>query len=260
VTASCGIDIGSTTSKCVLLVDGRPVATAVRPSGRQPSRCAAELFAEVVAAAGHTPADVRYTLATGYGREMVTFADEQMSELSCHARGAHFLVPEARTVIDVGGQDSKALVIDEEGGLLEYVMNDRCAAGTGRFLENMARTLELDVGELAHWDAEPGEPAMIGSMCAIFAESEVIGLVSREVPLASIVKGIHLGMATRVAALAHRNGIVPEVVVTGGVAKNGGFVAALERKLGIAVHRLADGVDPQLVGALGAALLAAERP
>jgi predicted CoA-substrate-specific enzyme activase len=259
LTTSCGLDIGSTTSKCLLLLEGGRSVSAVRASSRNPSACAAELFDEVLGLAGIGASGVARVVATGYGREMVAFAQDRVSELSCHGRGAHHLLPSVRTVIDVGGQDSKAILVDARGALLEYVMNDKCAAGTGRFLENMARTLELEVDQLAAWHRGPGEPAMIGSMCAIFAESEVIGLMAKEVALASIVKGIHLGMATRVAALARRNGLEPQVAVTGGVAKNDGFVEALASKLGAPVRRLDDRLDPQLVGALGAAVIAAER-
>jgi predicted CoA-substrate-specific enzyme activase len=254
---TAGVDIGSTASKAVVLVDGRPAGEVVGPSSTNPARTAQNIYQEALRRAGRAAADVAYVVGTGYGRTLVSFADKNVSEITCHGRGAHHLRPTARTVIDIGGQDTKVVSVDEGGNLVDFVMNDKCAAGTGRFLEAMARSLEVPLERMEEAYFGEGEPCTITSMCSVFAESEVVSLINDGVPLSRIVKGLLLSLAQRVCALVLRLGVVEEVVMTGGVAKNRGVRHALERSLGVRIGDLG-GADPQLAGALGAALLAAD--
>jgi predicted CoA-substrate-specific enzyme activase len=211
---------------------------------------------EVLEKAGMKREDMSYILATGYGRNSLEeVADHQMSELSCHAKGASFLFPEVRTVIDIGGQDAKVLRV-ENGAMTNFQMNDKCAAGTGRFLDVMARILEVDVNELGTLGAQSTKYVGISSTCTVFAESEVISQLARDTNKCDIINGIHLSVAGRVAGLAHRVGVQDQVVMTGGVAQNSGIVKALEDQLG---HKVHTSPMTQYVGALGAALFAYKR-
>ena len=205
--------------------------------------------------AGLTAADVDFTVSTGYGRGRVE-ADATMSELSCHAMGAHALFPEAKTVVDIGGQDLKALHIGPGGTLEDFLMNDKCAAGTGRFLEVMAGVLQVSVSELEGLGQEAKAIAAISSTCTVFAESEAISRLSENVPIPDLVAGIHASVAARAASLTRRLGLRLPVVMTGGVAQNGGVVQALSEALGapVAVSPLS-----QLCGAYGAAICAAQK-
>ena len=251
-----GLDIGSTASKCIVLKNGKDiVGSAIIPAGVGTSgpdrarRAAME-------SAGLDPENALTTAATGYGRHTYPGADYTLSELSCHAIGAHAFFPEARTVIDIGGQDAKAIRLSEKGKMEGFLMNDKCAAGTGRFLDVMARALELDITELADKDAEAVAPVSISSTCTVFAESEVISQQAKGVNLADLVAGIHNSVAARAASLVKRLGLLEPVVMTGGVAQNAGVVRALERELGVPVA-----VSPlaQLNGAYGAAIAAYEK-
>jgi len=253
---TAGVDIGSTASKSLVLMDGKILAQVIGPSTTNPAKTALEIFQASLQAAGKTKQDVAFVVGTGYGRAQVPFANENISELSCHGRGAHFFIPSARTILDMGGQDTKVISIDKDGNLLDFAMNDKCAAGTGRFLEMMCRVLGLSLGELGAMHFQEGEPAVIGNMCSVFAESEVINLVNEGAPLPGIIKGLHQSLASRVVSLLKRVGIEPEVVITGGVAKNQGVIESLESKLRIKLIRFPEGVDPQIMGALGAAIIA----
>ena len=251
-----GIDIGSTASKCVILRDGEEIVAkslvAVGAGTSGPERAIAQVLEE----AGMKREDMAFVLATGYGRNSLeNFADHQMSELSCHAKGAAFLFPDVHTVIDIGGQDVKVLRI-ENGAMTNFQMNDKCAAGTGRFLDVMARILEVDVNELGTLGAQSTKYVGISSTCTVFAESEVISQLANDTDKRDIINGIHKSVAGRVAGLAHRVGVQDRVVMTGGVAQNTGIVKALEEQLGHEVH-----TSPltQYVGALGAALFAYKR-
>lgn len=251
-----GIDIGSTSSKAVILKDGTElIAHKVIPLGTGtvgPSQALAAVFEE----SGLTLEDMGRTVSTGYGRMNYGSADEQISELSCHARGIHFLLPEVRTIIDIGGQDAKALKISEKGQLLAFQMNDKCAAGTGRFLDVMARVLNIDTGELGPISQKSQNPVSISNTCTVFAESEVISQLSNNVPIPDIVAGIHNSVAKRVAGMALRLGRPTALAMSGGVARNAGVVSAMEREIGcpVQVHPLC-----QSAGALGAAILAWEK-
>jgi len=248
-----GIDIGSTASKCVMLADGKEIVAksliAVGAGTSGPQRA----IDEVLKTAGKTREEMSFILATGYGRNSLEgFADHQMSELSCHAKGASFLFPEVRTVIDIGGQDVKILRV-ENGAMTNFQMNDKCAAGTGRFLDVMARVLEVDVNDLGTLGAKSTKHVGISSTCTVFAESEVISQLAQDTDKCDIINGIHQSVAGRVAGLAHRVGVQDQVVMTGGVAQNVGIVKALEDQLG---HKIHTSPLTQYVGALGAALFA----
>ena len=248
-----GIDVGSTASKCIILKDGQEIVAKslidVGTGTSGPQRAIETVLAE----AGMTKEDMAFTLATGYGRNSLDgIADKQMSELSCHARGAYFLFPGVHTVIDIGGQDVKILHI-ENGAMVNFQMNDKCAAGTGRFLDVMARVLEVKVEDLGRLGAMSTKKVGISSTCTVFAESEVISQLALGTDKCDIINGIHRSVAGRVTGLAHRVGVVPEVVMSGGVAQNTGIVKALENELGCPIK-----TSPltQYNGALGAALFA----
>ncbi len=251
-----GVDIGSTASKALALEDGLDIiGTAVIDVGAGttgPSRA----IEEVLKNAGVTKDDVDYVVATGYGRNSLEEADFQMSELSCHAKGAHFLFPHVHTIIDIGGQDSKALKIGENGMLETFVMNDKCAAGTGRFLDVIAKVLEISLDDLEEYDARSTEDVAISSTCTVFAESEVISQLAKGTKSEDIIKGIHRAIASRVGSLAKRVGLKDDVIMTGGVALNKGMIRALEETLGFDIET---SEYCQLNGALGAAVFAYQK-
>lgn len=255
---AAGIDIGSTACKAVVLVDGRLAGQAIGPATTNPVSTAREIHAAALAAAGCPEEDVGYVVGTGYGRALVPFADENVSELTCHGRGATFANPAVRTVLDIGGQDTKAIRVDDDGFLVDYAMNDKCAAGTGRFLEAMARAMDLGLPEMDEASLGAQRACVITSMCSVFAESEVINLVNDGVEVGRIVKGLHDAMAGRVASLARRVGVEEEVMITGGVAKGRGVIRALTERIGLEPVAPPDHIDPQIIGALGAAVTAVE--
>lgn len=251
-----GIDIGSTASKCVMLADGKEIVAKSLISVGAGTSGPQRAINEVLESAGKKREEMAFVLATGYGRNsLMNFADKQMSELSCHAKGAHFLFPKVHTVIDIGGQDVKVLQI-EDGIMTNFAMNDKCAAGTGRFLDVMARVLEVDVKDLGRLGAMSTKYVGISSTCTVFAESEVISQLSMGTDKCDIINGIHKSVAGRVAGLAHRIGVRDQVVMTGGVAQNQGIVKALQDELGHEIH-----TSPltQYNGALGAALFAFDK-
>ena len=246
-----GIDVGSTTSKCLILRNGTEIAaSSIVPAGTGTSG-PGRAFSAALEQAGLAHSELSAVTATGYGRNSFSGADHIVSELSCHALGARMLFPDACTVIDIGGQDAKVLRIGANGKLESFLMNDKCAAGTGRFLEVMARVLEKDVAELAEMDAQARGTVAISSTCTVFAESEVISQLAKNVDLCDLVAGIHASVAVRTAGLVRRLGLKEPVVMTGGVARNAGVVRALEKELNVSI-----GVSPmaQLAGALGAAV------
>ncbi|NFA59006.1 acyl-CoA dehydratase activase [Clostridium sporogenes] len=249
-----GLDIGSTTSKGVIMKDGKEiVASVLVPVGTGTSG-PLKLIKELKEKSNLTEKDIEKTVVTGYGR-MQYKADKQISELSCHAKGVAFLIPSARTIIDIGGQDAKAMKLNDKGKLMNFIMNDKCAAGTGRFLDVMSGVLETDVSKLGEISEKSTKEVSISSTCTVFAESEVISHLSANAKKEDIVAGIHTSVVRRVSTLAMRVGIEDEVVMVGGVARNKGIVKAMEREIGhnIKVPELA-----QLTGALGAAIYAFE--
>ncbi|WP_307974364.1 acyl-CoA dehydratase activase [uncultured Parolsenella sp.] len=251
-----GVDSGSTSTDAVI-VDGSGaiVASAIVPTGAKASAGAQRAIDEVLGQAGLTNDELTLHVATGYGRNAIEGMDSAITEITCHARGAHFLAPNARTIIDIGGQDSKVIHLDEAGGVTNFVMNDKCAAGTGRFLEATARAMELSLAEFCRVGLDWKHDVKISSMCTVFAESEVVSLVADDTPIADIVHGLDMSVAEKTASLAKRVKAVPPYLMTGGVAQNVGVVRALEDVLGapVATHE-----DSQLCGAIGAALLGLE--
>ena len=246
-----GIDVGSTASKAVILKDGKEiVAKAVISVGTGttgPSRAIKSVLEQVGL---DSISQLQGAVATGYGRNSLEEVPAQMSELSCHAKGAYFLFPNVHSIIDIGGQ---ALKVGDNGMLENFVMNDKCAAGTGRFLDVIAKVLEVELGDLEKLDEQSKVDVPISSTCTVFAESEVISQLAKGTKIEDIVKGIHTAIASRVGSLAKRIGIKDDVVMTGGVALNRGMVRALEKNLGFKIHT---SEYCQLNGAIGAALFA----
>jgi predicted CoA-substrate-specific enzyme activase len=251
-----GIDIGSSSSKAVIIGAGREIlgkAVINTGAGTQgPGKAVAAALQE----AGLHREDIKFSVVTGYGRIAYDKADKQITEISCHAKGIAFLMPNARTVIDIGGQDAKVIKLDENGRVENFVMNEKCAAGTGRFLEVMARILDCGIENLAGLSEQATEEIIISNTCTVFAESEVISQLSAGAKRENVAKGAHKAVAKRVAGLGSRIGIKPDVVMTGGVALNTGVVAALAKEIGEKIT-IAD--NPQIMGAIGAALYALEQ-
>lgn len=248
-----GIDIGSLSTEAVLLSNRKLVSYSILATGADSRGAAHRALDEALGLAGASPAAVRFTVSTGYGRTNVPFADLQVTEITCHAYGALYSFLDTRTIIDIGGQDSKVIRLDEAGSVVDFAMNDKCAAGTGRFLEVMARALEVDVDELAELAVGASRAAPVSNVCTVFAESEIVSLIGQGVPRPEIALGILESVAERVVSMVKRVGLVPKVTMTGGVAKNKGVVKALERRLGTEI-RVPE--EPQIAGALGAALIA----
>lgn len=249
-----GIDIGSASTKVVMLEESKIQFAHVIPTHPDLRQTVSQVE-EIVRQNGFTITDMAAITATGYGRMQVPFATKVVTEISCHARGAHWLFPSVRTIIDIGGQDSKVIRLDNEGRVVDFQMNDKCAAGTGRFLENMARVLQVTLEDLGLLSLTAGKKAVISSVCTVFAESEVISQIAKGTPRVEIIAGLHEAISDRVYAMAGRVGVVPEVVMTGGVARNQGVVKSLEQKTGYSILVPS---DPQITGAVGAALIAAE--
>jgi len=251
-----GIDIGSTMSKAVI-VDASGVVRAyvVGPTGAEHRRRANKVMEDVMLKAGITLDEVAYIISTGYGRVSVPFADKQVTELTCHARGVSTLFPDVRTAIDIGGQDAKVLKI-KNGRLTDFLTNEKCAAGTGRFLEVAADTLGLDLNEMGRISLQTETPVKINSLCTIFAQQEIISRLSEGQPLPDILAGVYIAVTTRVVKLARQLKVEPPVVFTGGVAKNVGMVKAMEIVLSMPVLVPE---EPLITGALGAAILARDQ-
>jgi len=250
-----GVDIGSTMTKVVLMDKAGNLLSFIKgPTGAEHRQLANEVMRQALEQARLQIDDISYIVATGYGRLNVPFADRQITELSCHARGVSSLFPDARTAIDIGGQDAKCMKI-QDGRLVSFVMNDKCAAGTGRFLEVTAATLAIKLEDMGDISLKATEKIQISNLCTIFAQQEVVALLSRGEKLENILAGLHDALASRVAALARRLGIERDLVLTGGVAKNIGMVKAMKESLGCEVLVPE---EPLLTGALGAAILAKE--
>jgi len=253
-----GCDVGSATGKAVIMRDGEIISYEIIPSTTKPEVTARTVMDIALEKAGLSSiTELDYIVGTGYGRLKVPFANENISEITCHARGAQWVSPTVRTVVDIGGQDCKVVSLGENGKVLEFVMNDRCAAGTGRFFEAMARVLDCDLQGLSELALQGKNAATISSQCSVFAESEVITLVNEGMNLADIVAGLHASIASRLNSMVRKVGLTEDVVLTGGCAKNDGLAKALQEKLGVTVKKLP--IDPQIAGAVGAALIAAER-
>jgi len=251
-----GLDVGSLSTKAVLVNGDGIVSHCTITTGANPRMAGESAFEKALSRAGRDRAAVAFIVGTGYGRVNLPFADRTVTELTCHAKGAHYLNPEVRTVIDIGGQDSKVIQVDSCGNMVDFAMNDKCAAGTGRFLEVMAKALELGLEEIGRCALQSHAPCSINNTCAVFAESEVISLLALGTAKEDIAAGLHLGVAQRVGNMARRLGVNREVAFVGGVANNNGARKALEDFLEI--QFVTSTLDPQLNGALGAAVLARE--
>ncbi|MBN2152323.1 MAG: 2-hydroxyglutaryl-CoA dehydratase [Candidatus Lokiarchaeota archaeon] len=251
-----GIDIGSLTGKAVIIEGGRILSSVVVHVKRNPVLTSEEVYRQALAMVNLEPGDVAFCVGTGYGREKIPFANKTLSEISCHGKGAHSCDPAIRTIIDVGGQDCKAITIDDAGNLKDFVMNDKCAAGTGRYLELMADLLGLTLDDLGTLSLKTRTPVQLTSVCSIYAQAEVLQLISQKSRKEDIAAGVNSAMAERAAMLARKLVLREKMAVTGGVAKNKGVVQNLERFLGVKFAPLP--VDPQIIGALGAAHIAQE--
>jgi predicted CoA-substrate-specific enzyme activase len=251
-----GVDIGSTMTKVIIIDEDEEITAYVfGPTGAEHRRLANKVMEEALKQAGLNLQDITSIIATGYGRVNVPFADKQVTEITCHARGIRNLFPEARTVIDIGGQDCKAIRI-ENGKVINFVMNEKCAAGTGRFLEIIAETLGVKVWELGSLSLKAKEGVEVSNICTLFAQQEIMTYLAEGVSIEAIVAGLFEGLAKRIGNMAIRVGIAKEVVVTGGGAKSEGLIQKIEEKLG---EKILVPFEPLLSGALGAALIGKDR-
>ncbi len=252
-----GIDSGSTSTNAVIMDQDRTIkAFSVVRTGAKSGESADRVLKDVLEKAGLSREDIAWIVSTGYGRVSIPFADENVTEISCHGKGAHYFNPKIRTILDIGGQDSKAIRLSEQGEVKDFVMNDKCAAGTGRFLEMIARTLEISLDELGAIALTSTENIEITSMCSVFAESEVISLIANNKEKNDIANGVCGAIANKAYGLLRRVGLEPDFMMTGGVAKNPGVVRAVEQKLGAKLYICE---EPEIVGATGAALYALEQ-
>ena len=252
-----GIDIGSLFSKVVIIDDTSVIkAYSIIRSGAVYKGAAEAAMDKAIVKADINKSDLDCIVSTGYGRARVPFADKQVTEISCHGRGANHVFSEVRTIIDIGGQDSKVIEINEKGQAVKFVMNDKCAAGTGRFLEVMAGSLEVDFEDMSELADKSKNNVEISSMCTVFAESEVISLFAQGICKPDIAAGIYRSIARRITGLAGQVGKKEKFAMTGGVAKSTGMVKALGKSL---KTTLLVPEEPQIIGALGAALIAKEK-
>jgi predicted CoA-substrate-specific enzyme activase len=249
-----GIDVGALTTNAVILDAREEIGGyGIVQTGANSTEAAEETLEKALVMANIDRGKIISTVATGYGRISVPFAQKKVTEISCHALGAHHLFPDTETVIDIGGQDSKVIRVGEAGKVLDFTMNDKCAAGTGRFLEVMAAKLRVPLDELGVLSLTASHEIHISSVCTVFAESEVVSLVAQNQPKEEIIRGLHRSIVNRVWGMVKTLGIRGAVTMSGGVAKNKGVVSLLEEMLGEGIHVHC---EPQIVGALGAALMA----
>ena len=250
---TAGIDIGSISAKAAIMKDGVLLGTKVISTGYHAELAGNKVFDDALSEVGITRNSIDRIVATGYGRKSMAAAHKAVTEIMCHAAGAHYLNPRIRSIIDIGGQDSKAIVMDEQGKVINFVMNDKCAAGTGRFLEVMARALEVDLDQFGEMSLLSDHPSKISSLCTVFAESEVVSLIAKGEKRENIIAGIHDSICARVSAMMIRIGVKEPVMITGGVAKNVGVVRALTKM----IHSPVEVSEyAQENGAIGAASLA----
>ncbi len=256
---AAGVDVGSTQTKAVLMADNgerKILARALTDTGANVRKAAENAFDQCCQTAGIAPGEVGFVVGTGYGRYKLSFGNTQMTEISCHARGAHFLCPGTRTVIDMGGQDSKAISVGPNGEVLDFVMNDKCAAGTGRFLANAAEVMGISLDEIGPLALRATRPVKIATVCTVFVESDILSYLSQGKRPEDIMGGVHLAIAKRTLSLARRLSIEPEITMTGGVARNVGMVRALEAVLD---RKMLVSPDAHFMGAVGAAVFALEK-
>jgi predicted CoA-substrate-specific enzyme activase len=257
MTYGAGVDVGSTQTKAVIVDESRAiVARVLIPTGANVSRAGQTAFLEAARLAGLAREAVGYVVGTGYGRYKVTFGDAQITEITCHARGAHSLFPATRTVIDMGGQDTKAIRVGADGSVVDFSMNDKCAAGTGRFLSAAADVTGVSLDEIGPLSLEATQPVRLTSVCTVFVESDIMSYLAQRKRVEDILGGVHKAIAARTMALVRRVGVEDEITFTGGVSRNLGMVRALETVLGRPINVSPEG---HFMGALGAALFALER-
>ena len=249
---SAGIDAGAATTKVLLFQDGEIVGYRIAGTAFDFLTAAGNMFDSLLAGCTIGRKEIGKVYATGYGRNSISFADKSISEITAHAKGVSFLFPEVRGIIDVGGQDSKVIAI-EDGRVADFLMNDKCAAGTGKFLEYTAKALEVPINDLGSLALASHHPANITSMCTVFAETEVISLRARGITKEDIAAGLIASIAQRVVVMAKRMGLKEHIAFVGGVAKNAGMKVALEKELGVTLYIP---FEPQITGALGAAIAA----
>jgi benzoyl-CoA reductase subunit D len=253
---TAGIDMGIQTVKVVILKDGAVIARSKTFSGFEPAKAAELAFEEALKAAKISKSDVAQILATGSGMDVAPYANGTISMMSADAKAGVYLIPSARTIIDVGAEEARAVKCDERGVMADFVVNERCAAGAGTFIEAMARALEVKMEEMGPLSLKAERASPINASCVIFGESDVVTLIHRQESKPEIARAVFDAMADRVSSMVHRLGVNPDVVLVGGVAKDVGFVASLKRKLGVDILIPE---NPEYAGALGAALLAANR-
>ena len=252
-----GVDVGSTQTKAVIVDESRTIlARILIPTGANVSRAGENSFVKACEAAGLPREAVGYVVGTGYGRYKILFGDAQITEITCHARGAQSLFPATRTVIDMGGQDTKVIKVGPDGSVMDFSMNDKCAAGTGRFLSAAADVTGVGLDEIGPLALQAKVPVRLTSVCTVFVESDIMSYLAQRKTIEDILGGVHKAIATRTMSLIRRVGVENEVTFTGGVSLNIGMVRALEEVLGQPINVSAEG---HYMGALGAALFALER-
>jgi predicted CoA-substrate-specific enzyme activase len=249
-----GIDVGSTMTKTVILNKGI-IASVIGPTGPEQRRLANKVMEEALRKSSLSFRTITYIVSTGYGRINVPFADKQFTEITCHAKGIIHLFPKAKTVIDIGGQDIKAIKIDAAGKTIDFVMNDKCAAGTGRFIEVIGDTLGVPLDRVGDLSLQSKNPAKISNICTIWAQQEVAASLAQGIPISDLLAGVHHSLADRICRMVNRLRVEDEVIVTGGGAKNRGLLKALSEQLG---REVLVPEEPLITGALGAALLGKE--
>ncbi len=252
--AFAGVDVGSLGTKTVIMSEGKIVGSSIIRTGINTEENGLHGLNTALENAGLQREDLKYIVGTGYGRISAPYANKTVTEITCHAKGAHYLHPDTRTIIDMGGQDCKAIRLDEDGNVTDFAMNDKCAAGTGRFLEVMANVFKVSLEELGPLSLKATTVLPVSSTCTVFAESETVSLLARGEKPENIIVGIHHAIANRVGGMFSRVGIASDVFFSGGVAKNVGMRKALEETLNVTIVQPEN--DPQLVGAIGAAVIA----
>ena len=254
---AAGIDIGSLTTKAVLMKDNEILSWDLLSTGIDGTQTAWKVISSTLKDTGISLGDLQYVVSTGYGRLDIPFAQANYTEISCHARGAHWLCPQVRTILDMGGQDCKAIRCGEKGNVLDFSMNEKCAAGTGRYLERVAATLEVPIDQVGHLSLHIVDaPVSVSSYCAIFAQNDILVRLREGKNRNDILAGAHDAISSRIQDLLERVGVAEVFMITGGIAKNIGVVTRLEEKVGLKAHIP---FEPQIVGALGAAILAGEK-
>lgn len=250
-----GIDVGAKTIKVVLLNDGSVLARGIEPAGMDTQAAMDKVFKETLSDAGIQQSDLVHVVATGAGRKDVSFADGEVTEVSAAAKAAAYLFPTCRTVIDVGAEEGRATRCDENGKVVDFEVNEKCAAGAGTFTEAMARALEVSIEDLGKLSLESENAVPMNAQCAVFAESEVVSLIHQRTPKADIARAVHDAIASRITSMVRKIGFEPDVVLVGGVARNPGFLDSLHRDLETEI-KIPE--NPEYAGALGAAITATE--